>query len=197
MLRLRSLCATSTLLLIGGLTTAGQRPQPVPGPPLARSVPPLTKAVMTRDLGRLQQLLDAGEDPNQKDDQGFSPWMWAIHFEENEAVNLLLARLPAIPATDVSGRRRLTVAASLNNRVAVRALLDKGVPVDSPGIDGATPLLVAAASGYTGLMEMFLAGGADPNSQDEHGDTPLMAAVRVGSLPASSAPMAVGVTCRP
>jgi ankyrin repeat protein len=130
------------------------------------------------------QLLEAGEDPNQKDEQGFSPWMWAIHFEENDALNLLLARVPVIPATDVSGRRRLTVAASLNNRVAARGLLDKGVPVDSPGIDGATPLLVAAASGYTGLMEMFLARGADPNSHDEHGDTPLMAAVRIGSLPA-------------
>jgi ankyrin repeat protein len=127
-------------------------------------------------------LLDAGEDPDQRDDQGFAPWMWAINFEENEALTLLLRQTPAISATDVAGRRKLAMAASLNNLVAVRALLSKGVPVDSPAIDGATPLLVAAESGYTGLMKVFLAAGADANRQDQHGDTPLMAAVRVGSI---------------
>jgi len=108
--------------------------------------------------------------------------MWAINFEENDALKLLLNRISAIPATDASGRRRLAMAASLNNLVAARALLSKGLPVDSPAIDGATPLLIAAASGYTALMKVFLAAGANPNSQDQHADTPLMAAVRIGSI---------------
>jgi dienelactone hydrolase len=91
-------------------------------------VPPLTAAVITRDLTHLQALLRAGQDPNQKDDQGFSPWMWAIHFEENEALRLLLAGVPSIPAGDVAASGKLAVAASLNNDVAVRALIAKGVP---------------------------------------------------------------------
>jgi N-acyl-D-amino-acid deacylase len=186
---LRCFLAISTLFLLGALTGAAQGPLPAPGPTGPRSVPPLTVAVVKRDLPRLRQLLDAGEDPNQKDDQGFSPWMWAVHFEDNEALNLLLARVSRIPATDVSARgvsahQKLTVAASLNNRVAARALLTKGVPVDAPDVNGATPLLVAASSGYTDLMQMFLAAGADTNSADAHGDTPLMAAVRIGSMPA-------------
>jgi ankyrin repeat protein len=115
--------------------------------------------------------------------------MWAVHFEDNEALNLLLARVPRIPATDMSARgvsahQMLAVAASLNNRVAARALLTGGVPVDAPDVNGATPLLVAASSGYMDLMEIFLAAGADTNSADAHGDTPLMAAVRIGSMPA-------------
>lgn len=179
--RVRFALTVFTLLSCGSLTTTGQSPPAMPGSPLLRRVPPLTLAVLRRDLTGLQRLLDAGEDPNQKDDQGFSPWMWAIHFEENEALNLLLAKVSAIPATDVSGRRKLATAASLNNLVAARALLGKGVPVDSPAIDGATPLLVAAASGYIALMKVFLAAGADPNGSDQHRDTPLMAAVRLGS----------------
>src|SRR5678815_1003997 len=96
-----------------------------PAPPLVRTVPPLTQAVLRRDLAQLRRLLDAGEDPNQKDDQGFSPWMWATNFEENDALALLLDKTSAIPVTDVSGRRRLAMAASLNNLVAARALLAK------------------------------------------------------------------------
>ena len=74
------------------------------------------------------------------------------------------------------------MAASLNNLVAARALLIKGVPADAPAIDGATPLLIAAASGYTDLMRVLLAAGAKPDRRDQHGDTPLMAAARIGSI---------------
>ena len=139
------------------------------------------EALLHRDPTRVRQLLDAGEDPDQRDGQGFAPWMWAINFADNDALTLLLGRIPSIPATDAAGRRKLAMAASLNNLVAARALLDKGVPVDSPAIDGATPLLISAASGYVDLMKVLLAAGADPNRQDQHQDTPLMAAVRIGS----------------
>jgi ankyrin repeat protein len=169
---------------LASLTAIGQGPSGGSGLLVVRSASPLTTAVLRRDLIRLQQLLDAGADPNEKDGQGFSPWMWAIHFEDNAALSLILSKVAAIPPADVSGRRKLSVAASLSNLVAAHALLSKGVPVDSPAIDGSTPLLVAAASGYTDLMKVFLDAGADPDSQDQHGDTALMAAVRVGSFDA-------------
>jgi ankyrin repeat protein len=170
----------SMLCLRGVLIVAGQD---LPArEAVMRGVPPLTAAVIRQDLARLQQLLDAGEDPTQKDDQGFTPWMWALQFRENEALKLLLATIPSISAIDVAARQKIAVAASLDDRVAVRALLAKGVPVDAPDVAEATPLLVAAANGYTDVMEIFLAAGANPNSQDEHGDTPLMAATRIGSM---------------
>jgi hypothetical protein len=110
----------STLFLMIGRAVAGQ--DAVRGSePALRGVLPLTAAVMTRDLARLRALLNAGHDPSEKDSQGFSPWMWAIHFGENEALNLLLARVPSIPATDLAAGQKLAVAASLNNEVAVRA----------------------------------------------------------------------------
>ena len=180
----RSALVTFALLSCGALIATAQNASGPSGPPSVRRVPPLTLAVLKRDLTRIRQLLDAGADPNEKDAQGISAWMWAINFHENDALTLLLDKIPAIPGTDVAGRRRLAMAASLNNLVAARALLSKGVPVDSPAIDGATPLLIAAASGYTDLMRVFLAAGARPDGQDQHGDTPLMAAARIGSIDA-------------
>jgi ankyrin repeat protein len=173
-----------TLFSCGSLTAAGQPPAAAPGPPPPRSLPPLSVAVLKRDLTHIRQLLDAGADPNERDAQGYSPWMWALNFHENDALDLLLSKIASIPGTDTAGRRKLALTASLNNLVTARALLAKGVPVDSPAIDGATPLLVAAASGYTAMMNVLLAAGADPNRVDQHGDTPLMAAVRIGSIDA-------------
>jgi ankyrin repeat protein len=184
MSRLQFGLAVVALCSVGSWSAAGQTRSVAPSPFSAGKVAPLTAAVFKRELPQIRQLLDAGEDPNRKDDQGFSPWMWAVNFEDNDALTLLLEKVPAILAEDAVGRRRLAMTASLNNLVAARALLSKGVPVDSPAIDGATPLLVAAASGYTGLMQVFLAAGANPNSQDQHGDSPLMAAVRIGSIDA-------------
>jgi ankyrin repeat protein len=178
---MRCVFLIAMLVVPDTLSIAGQ--DPVRGSePVLRGVPPLTAAVIARDLTHLQALLRAGQDPNQKDDQGFSPWMWAIHFKENEALRLLLARVPSVPAGDVAASQKLAMAASLNNDLAVRALMAKGVPVDAPDVSGATPLLVAAANGYTAVMEILLGAGANPNTPDEHGDTPLMAASRIGSM---------------
>jgi N-acyl-D-amino-acid deacylase len=177
----RGLAIASAALVHGwGVVAQAQAPQLN-----VHHVSPLTESVLKRDLTRLQQLLEAGEDPDQRDDQGFAPWMWAVYFEENRALDLLLERVPTIKPTDTEGRQKLAAAASLNNLRAVRLLLDKGVPADSPAIDGATPLLIAAESGYTSLLKVLLEAGADPNSHDQHGDTPLMAAVRVGSADAT------------
>jgi ankyrin repeat protein len=178
-MRLRIVLLVLVLLSWDFYTAVGQTPPAKPAE--AGTISPLTRALLHRDPARVRQLLDAGDDPDQRDRQGFAPWMWAINFADNDALTLLLARIPSLRTTDAAGRRKLAMAASLNNLAAARALLDKGVPVDSPAIDGATPLLISAASGYIDLMKVLLAAGADPNRQDQHQDTPLMAAVRIGS----------------
>jgi hypothetical protein len=52
-----------SLAMAGGADFASQ----ARAAPLVRRVPPLTTAVLKRDLAQLRRLLDAGEDPERKD----------------------------------------------------------------------------------------------------------------------------------
>lgn len=61
--------ATAALLVLSHAIAPVRAQALQPDAPVARSVPALTVAVAKRDLTRLRQLLDAGEDPNQRDDQ--------------------------------------------------------------------------------------------------------------------------------
>jgi N-acyl-D-amino-acid deacylase len=147
-------------------------------------ISPLTEAVWKGDVAGVKRLLAAGEDPDARDFQGFAPWRWAIVVGENEALTLLLEKIPVIRNDDLRGRRGLLTAAARNNLLAARELIKRAVPADVPAADGSggTALLVAAASGYTDLVTLLLDAGADVRRQDAHGDTALMAAVRIGSI---------------
>jgi len=162
---------------IPGIASFQRRPAESSAMPVA----PLTEAVWTGDRDRLGQLLAAGEDPAKEDEQGYTPWMWAILARDAQALSLLLARIPTIP---VQEQRMLPMVAGQNDLPGVRLMLERSVPVDAPSTDGSgsSALLVAAASGYVDVMRELLTAGANANLQDKHGDTPLMAAVRIGSL---------------
>jgi len=172
-----ALVALTSSISISGIASFQRRP----AESSAMLVAPLTEAVWTGDRNRLGQLLTAGEDPAKEDDQGYTPWMWAILTRDTQALSLLLARTPTIPAQE---QRMLLMVAGQNDLAGVRLMLARGVPGDTPSADGSgsSALLVAAASGYVDLMRELLTAGANANLQDKHGDTPLMAAVRIGSL---------------
>lgn len=72
----------------------------------------------------------------------------------------------------------------MNNIVATRELLRRGLPVDIPiqAGSGGTALLIASEGGHVGVMDLLIAAGADVRVQDKQGDSPLMGAVRIGSL---------------
>ena len=166
------------------LSPAAQAPPRPEEPRLLETVMPLTQAVVRHDLRLLADLLAAGHDPNARDENGATPWMWAITFHDNEALALLLDRVRTIRSDDVIAQRRLVMAASLNNLFAVRQLLARGAAIDVRAVNGDTALLVAASSGRTELMRLLLDKGADPGVVDQHRDTVLMAATRAGAIDA-------------
>src|SRR2546422_997674 len=77
--RLRFASPVVALLSLGffpGIATTRQNQSPPTEPTtLLSTVAPLTQAVLRRDVTRLQQLLEAGEDPDKRDEQGHAPWM--------------------------------------------------------------------------------------------------------------------------
>jgi len=148
----------------------------------------MRQAIWNGDLLTIKQLLANGADPLKVEDQGtpplLAPWEWAVVAGNNDALLLLLKQIPRIPANDNHAGRRLATAAAMDNILATRELLRRGLPVDTLSPEGSrtTALMIAAASGHTEVMTLLLDAGANFRLQDRHGDTALMAAVRIGSL---------------
>jgi Ankyrin repeats (3 copies)/Ankyrin repeat len=74
-------------------------------------------------------------------------------------------------------------AAATGNAATVRALLDRGMPVDLRDVLGATPLhLAAARPDGSDVLRLLLNRGAEVDAVDHGGDTPFYRAIRAGVL---------------
>ena len=157
--------------------TAFSVPAPQPNQS-SDAIPPLVEAIWTENLDQVKKLLDAGADPEATTSSGGQrpAWLWAIVARDARATDLLLARLKKVDRAIA-----LLHAADHNDIALTRALLDRGLAVDSRGIDGSTALLIAAASGRVATIRLLINQGAAVNATDDYGDTALMAAVRAGS----------------
>jgi outer membrane protein assembly factor BamB len=94
---------------------------------------------------------------------------------------LLLATLA--PSAFADDGEALREAARKGDLAAVRALLDKGVPPDSPGRHGLTPLAVAVSVGNFEVARLLVEKGADVNARESFfGSTVLGQAAR-GKFP--------------
>jgi ankyrin repeat protein len=69
------------------------------------------------------------------------------------------------------------IAAQRSSPEGVRALLERGLDVESVGVAGA--LTTVAANRCTPILTMLLDAGADPNARDRRRDTPLAMARRM------------------
>jgi ankyrin repeat protein len=134
--------------------------------------------------------LDAGADPNARDDGGLFPATWrhlrarlerltgqdASEDEADEPTALIGALEPRMdPKTDIAEDTPENVA-------LVKALLDRGADVNIQDLDGDTPLMLAAWCGYTETALLLLAQGASVNgvAGGEHPGKALAAASEWG-----------------
>jgi len=72
-------------------------------------------------------------------------------------------------------------AAAASDVKRLKALLNKGTPIDARDRGGRTPLLLAAQSGKLGAIRLLLEAGADPNAESKDGERPLTAAMLYGT----------------
>ena len=99
---------------------------------------------------------------------------------------LTLAALAALMAPGVPDRGEELRDAALAGDVAkVRALLDAGVPVDSPAPrHGQTALILAASKGRLDVVKLLVERGADVNARERFfGQTPVKDALRSEAVP--------------
>ncbi len=124
---------------------------------------PLLYAALYGDAASVKLLLDAGADPNIRNDAGASALMWAAG--DLEKVRLLVEHGADVNATSDAGRTPLLIAAGrFGNAAVVKLLLDRGAnpSAKSPSLFGEmTVLTEAAGTGDESVLRMLVDHGAD------------------------------------
>ncbi len=166
------------------------------------------------ELSELQDILDAGADPNVKDSNGNTPLLLMISHGDKNLLQALLEHGANPNATNNNGETVLgnvltsRANTSLSKLETCKLLLEKDANPNkltnvktAGGSRSITPLslaIIAEASSpkvVERLVLLLLNAGAEPNStEDINGDTPLHTAARRGSLAAVQALLA---TCDP
>jgi ankyrin repeat protein len=152
-----------SLLLLG----CGQQPEEAPS-----TDPPLITAAESGDMGRLEQLLSASDNPNVRDSCQWTPLMKAAHNGHLPVVERLLLLNAEVDLADKGGYTALLLAASNNHVAIIERLHAAGANLDQQEqTNGWTALIWAATKGHKASVERLLALGANPNLKDFKGRT--------------------------
>lgn len=134
-------------------------------------------------------LLEAGADPNARDDHAQTPLLRALPYgkddaeQEQRALEIidLLRSAGAKAPSDVKDARAAVFR--MGSPRLYQELLDAGAPIDARDAIDATPLHRAAANGDGPIAELLLTRGAEVNALDGLGRTPLGVALRERANP--------------
>jgi ankyrin repeat protein len=156
--------------------------------PDVRDMRVLEPDVQRRQAAVVSALLDAGIDPEGRDEHGRTALIgYCMQFDVATAlVELLIARRVSVHARDPEGRTALHMAAWNHNHPqalgeVIRILVDAGIPVDARDNQGRTPLHLAVAKEYgdRNVIALLLDLGADIEARNADGLTPLLLATSV------------------
>ena len=133
-------------------------------------------AAQRQDRAALRTLVGKRVDVNAPQADGTTALHWAAHWNDAEAVKLLLRAGANAATTNRFGASPLSEAAASGNADLVKALLEAGADgkaLSTP--DGETVLMTAARAGNLDAVRLLLDAGADVNARERYkGQTPLM-----------------------
>jgi ankyrin repeat protein len=143
----------------------------------------------------VRTLLLQRHSPNERDERGLTPLMWAARSGAVDAMSTLLDGGADPNVRDVAnGWTPLFHAIHKGQAGAARLLLERGVNPNTPA-RLLTPLAMAAADRDPAIVQLLLAHGADPNARGIGGSTALTVAVSGGALTDLDRPLFGG--CHP
>lgn len=137
---------------------------------------PVADAAERHDVATLRSLVNRHANVNAPQPDGTTALLWAVHWNDADAVRLLL-RAGADPrAANRFGASPLSEAAGAGNAQLVAALLDAGADAKALSTaDGETVLMTAARAGNPEAVRLLLDHGADVNAREHYkGQTALM-----------------------
>ena len=143
----------------------------------------LIEAMAERDTARMRVLLaDEGLDVNAARADGATALLWAAHWDDGAAVELLLGAGADVNAADDHGVTPLARACENASASMVERLLAAGANPNAAQVNGLTPLMTAARTGSLEVVDALLARGADPNARMTASDVTEQGFVRNGAF---------------
>ena len=121
-------------------------------------------------------LVEAGVNPNARDDRGQTVLHHAIRWHDSDALAALAALVEAgadLNAIDGNGDTPLHRAVQQNNAAMIAALVAAGADVEARDTSGRTALQVAAYNGEPDMVAALLEAGAGIEARDPRGRTAL------------------------
>ena len=134
----------------------------------------LYDAVDKEDSLRLKQLLDAGADINDVDEDGLTVLMYAVVDKKKKIIPQLLQAGADVNASVEDGFTILMNECKEGHADTVKQLLKTNVDVNVADKDGLTALMYASDQGNAAIVKQLLKAGANVNVADKNGWTPLM-----------------------
>jgi ankyrin repeat protein len=133
-------------------------------------------AAQNRDREALRSLVRQHVNVNSPQPDGTTALHWAAHWNEVEAVNLLLGAGANAKAANRYGSTPLSEAVAQGSGPLIGALLKGGAdPNTVTTFDGETVLMTAARAGNVDAVKILLSHGADVNARESYrGQTALM-----------------------
>ena len=133
-------------------------------------------AAQRRDWQALRALAGRLSDLNAPQTDGTTALEWAAHWNDVDAVKLLLSSGADPKVANRYGVTPLSEAAAAGNAAIIEMLLQAGAdPKTVTTADGETVLMIAARTGDVEAVKVLLARGADANAKESYrGQTALM-----------------------
>lgn len=134
------------------------------------------------DLTALAALMKSDRSVHDKDDDGWTPLLYAAYFGQTGTVAWLLDNGADVNQPDNNGGTPLMFAAQNDHDEIVELLLKKGAHVNAQDRFGNTALMEAGRNANLGPLKVLLAYGADVQMKDKEGKSALIDTARGGYL---------------